>query len=200
MSGLLRLQDSGNRGNLPAPFPRFATEPLSSLFCQNVVLCRPAVLGGFPFASNQSCSLQALERHKQRTRIHMEHTLALICSMRIATPYPCTGSSASVFKMSMSKVPCTRSLGLSGMKTLPLDQELDEELRPYLDMAIEEKMKQGMSREDAARSVRLERGSLGVAKETVRAAGWESSRPAGKTCASACGCYSRIQASPQWPF
>jgi hypothetical protein len=35
-------------------------------------------------------------------------------------------------------------------------------------------MKQGVSREDAARSVRLERGSLGVAKETVRAAGWES--------------------------
>lgn len=55
-----------------------------------------------------------------------------------------------------------------------VNQELDEELRTYLDMEIEEKMKQGVSREDAARSVRLERGSLGVAKETVRAAGWES--------------------------
>jgi putative ABC transport system permease protein len=31
-----------------------------------------------------------------------------------------------------------------------------------------------MSREDAARAVRLERGSLGAAKETVHAAGWES--------------------------
>ena len=66
----------------------------------------------------------------------------------------------------------------SGLQSLfrkeHVDQELDEELRTYLDMAIEEKMKQGMSREDAARWVRLERGSLGVAKETVRAAGWES--------------------------
>jgi hypothetical protein len=41
-----------------------------------------------------------------------------------------------------------------------VNQELDEELRTYLDMALEEKMKQGVSREDAARSVRLERGSL----------------------------------------
>jgi putative ABC transport system permease protein len=41
-------------------------------------------------------------------------------------------------------------------------------------MAIEDKMKQGMGREDAARAVRLDHGSLGVATETVRAAGWES--------------------------
>jgi hypothetical protein len=65
----------------------------------------------------------------------------------------------------------------SGLRSLlrkeQTDQELDEELRTYLDMAIEEKMKQG-SGEDAARAVRLERGSLGVAKETVLAAGWES--------------------------
>jgi putative ABC transport system permease protein len=66
----------------------------------------------------------------------------------------------------------------SGLRSLfrkeQVDQELDEELRAYLEMATEEKMKQGMSREDAARAVRLERGSLGVAKETVHAAGWES--------------------------
>ena len=50
---------------------------------------------------------------------------------------------------------------------------MDEELRTYLvaspaslrmlEMSIEEKMRRGMSREDAARVVRLERGSLGVA-------------------------------------
>jgi predicted permease len=66
----------------------------------------------------------------------------------------------------------------SGLRSLfrkeHVDQELDEELRTYLYMAIEEKIKQRMSREDAARAVRLERGSLGVAKETVRDAGWES--------------------------
>ena len=55
-----------------------------------------------------------------------------------------------------------------------VDRELDEELRGFLQMAVEEKMKHGMSRKDALRAVRLERGSLDVAKEEVRSAGWES--------------------------
>src|SRR6267378_844997 len=53
-------------------------------------------------------------------------------------------------------------------------QELDEELRGFLDMAAEEKMKHGMSRKDALRAVRLERGSPEVTKEVVRSVGWES--------------------------
>ncbi len=53
-------------------------------------------------------------------------------------------------------------------------QELDEELNGFLEMAAEEKIKQGMSHKDALREVRLERGNLEVAKETVRSAGWES--------------------------
>jgi len=53
-------------------------------------------------------------------------------------------------------------------------QELDEELNGFLEMVAEEKMKQGMSRKDALRAVRLERGSLEVTKEVVRSAGWES--------------------------
>src|SRR6266700_4148209 len=53
-------------------------------------------------------------------------------------------------------------------------QELDEELNGFLEMAAEEKMKQGMSRKDALRAVRLERGSLEVAKDVVHSAGWES--------------------------
>ena len=52
--------------------------------------------------------------------------------------------------------------------------ELDEELRGFLDMAAEEKMKQGMSPKDALRAVRLERGSVEITKEVVRAAFWES--------------------------
>src|SRR5260370_41000198 len=53
------------------------------------------------------------------------------------------------------------------------DRELDEELRTYLQMETGEKMKQGMSPEDALRAVRLERGSIETAKEVVRSAGWE---------------------------
>jgi predicted permease len=53
-------------------------------------------------------------------------------------------------------------------------RELDEELNGFLEMAAEEKMKQGMSRKDALRAVRLERGSLEVTKEVVRSAGWEA--------------------------
>jgi hypothetical protein len=70
-----------------------------------------------------------------------------------------------------------RNLG-GGLRSLfrteQVDQELDEELRTYMEMAIDEKMKQGMSRKDALRAVRLERGSPEAAKEIVRAAGWES--------------------------
>jgi len=55
-----------------------------------------------------------------------------------------------------------------------VSQELDEELNAFLRMAAEGKMKEGMSREEALRSVRLERGNLEGAKETVRTAGWES--------------------------
>src|SRR2546423_4526825 len=56
-----------------------------------------------------------------------------------------------------------------------VSQELDEELNGFLEMAVEEKMKQGLSRKEALRAVRLERGSPEIAKETVRSAGWESS-------------------------
>ncbi len=66
----------------------------------------------------------------------------------------------------------------SGLRSLfrkeQVNQELDEELSGYLEMAAEEKMKQGMSRKDALRAVRLERGSLEVTKEVVRSGGWES--------------------------
>jgi predicted permease len=55
-----------------------------------------------------------------------------------------------------------------------VDQELNEEFSAYLEIAAEEKIKQGMSRKDALRAVRLERGSLEVTKEVVRSAGWES--------------------------
>src|SRR5882724_4994635 len=55
-----------------------------------------------------------------------------------------------------------------------VSRELEEELNGFLEMAVEEKMKQGMSRRDALRAVRLERGSLEVTKEIVWSARWES--------------------------
>ena len=55
-----------------------------------------------------------------------------------------------------------------------VDRELNEELGGYLEMAAAEKMKQGMSRMDALRAVRLERGNLEVTKEMVRSGSWES--------------------------
>src|SRR5438045_8680015 len=66
----------------------------------------------------------------------------------------------------------------SGLRSLfrrkQVEGELDEELHSFLEMAAEEKMKEGMSRKDALRAVRLERGNLEVTKEVVRSAGWES--------------------------
>jgi predicted permease len=66
----------------------------------------------------------------------------------------------------------------SGLRSLfrkeQVNRELDEELGEYLEMAADEKMKQGMSRQDALRAVRLEGGSLDGAKEIVRSGGWES--------------------------
>src|SRR5438477_8856242 len=66
----------------------------------------------------------------------------------------------------------------SGLRSLfrkkQVSQELDEELNGFLEMAAEEKMKRGLSRNEALRAVRLERGSLDITKEAVRSAGWES--------------------------
>jgi MacB-like periplasmic core domain len=70
-----------------------------------------------------------------------------------------------------------RNLG-SGLRFLfrkeQVNRELDEELGGFLEMAANEKMKQGMSRQDALRAVRLEGGSLDGTKEIVRSGGWGS--------------------------
>src|SRR6516164_2435679 len=66
----------------------------------------------------------------------------------------------------------------SGLRSLfrkgQVDRELDEELGAYVEMAADEKMRQGMSRKQALRAVRLESGSLDATKEIVRSGGWES--------------------------
>src|SRR4029077_12316034 len=44
-------------------------------------------------------------------------TPLLICSIRTEIPYPWVGSSPNVFRMSISNVPWTRSLGFSGIES-----------------------------------------------------------------------------------
>ena len=54
-----------------------------------------------------------------------------------------------------------------------VERELDEEIHAYQEMAAEQKMKDGLSRKEALRAVRLERGSVDSRKEVVRSGGWE---------------------------
>ena len=55
-----------------------------------------------------------------------------------------------------------------------VEQEMDEELRGYLDAAVKDKMRSGMSQEQALRAARVEMGSVEAVKEEIRSAGWES--------------------------
>jgi len=54
------------------------------------------------------------------------------------------------------------------------EQELDAELQEFLDLAIEDKMRTGMSRESATRAARMELGSAPSVKDHVRDVGWEN--------------------------
>jgi predicted permease len=65
--------------------------------------------------------------------------------------------------------------GGNALRSQRAERELDEELRVYLEAAIAEKMRGGMSRDEATRAARLETGlvSMDSVKERVRAVGWE---------------------------
>jgi len=66
----------------------------------------------------------------------------------------------------------------SGLRALfhkdEVEQEMDEELGGFLDAAVKEKMRSGMSEDEARRAARLEMGSLDGVKEEIRSSGWES--------------------------
>jgi putative ABC transport system permease protein len=51
--------------------------------------------------------------------------------------------------------------------------EMDEELRHYLDEAVQKKMRSGLRREEALRAARIEMGGVETVKEQIRSAGWE---------------------------
>ncbi len=65
-----------------------------------------------------------------------------------------------------------------GLQTLfqkdQVEHEMDEELRGFLDAAVKEKMRSGMSLEEARRAARVEMGSLDAVKEEIRSSGWEA--------------------------
>lgn len=52
--------------------------------------------------------------------------------------------------------------------------ELDDELRQYLEAAIEQKISTGMTRDAATRAARADMGSVAAIKDDVRDAGWET--------------------------
>src|SRR5262249_40859169 len=56
-----------------------------------------------------------------------------------------------------------------------IDPELDEEVRAYLETAIDQKAAAGMMREAAVRAARAEMGSLEAVKDWARDVGWASS-------------------------
>jgi putative ABC transport system permease protein len=67
---------------------------------------------------------------------------------------------------------------LAGLHSLlrrrQVEQDLDDELRAYLETAVDENLASGMSRDEAVRAARISVGSLEATKDAVRDAGWES--------------------------
>src|SRR5271163_471373 len=53
-------------------------------------------------------------------------------------------------------------------------QEVEEELRSYMEADVKEKMRRGMNREDALRAARIDIGSGEGVRHKVWSAGWES--------------------------
>jgi putative ABC transport system permease protein len=55
-----------------------------------------------------------------------------------------------------------------------VEQERDDELRAFFEAAIDDKMREGLSRRDAVRVARAELGSVEAIKDYTRDAGWEA--------------------------
>lgn len=55
-----------------------------------------------------------------------------------------------------------------------VEQEVDAELRAFLDTAVDQKMRDGLTRDEALRAARIELGSAAAVKDRVRDVGWES--------------------------
>src|SRR5580698_8437474 len=62
--------------------------------------------------------------------------------------------------------------GLFGKKRV--EQEMDDELRDFLEKSTVEKMRGGMTREEAQRAARMEMGGVELVKQEVREVSWET--------------------------
>jgi len=67
---------------------------------------------------------------------------------------------------------------LQGFKSLlhktERNGEIDEELRAFVQSSVDDKMRRGMSHDQALRAARAEVGSMDTVKHKVWRAGWES--------------------------
>ena len=68
----------------------------------------------------------------------------------------------------MPALPWLRSSLKSLTRKEHLDRDLDEELRAYLDLLVDERVQQGMNPEAALREARIELGGTEQVKEQVR--------------------------------
>jgi putative ABC transport system permease protein len=67
------------------------------------------------------------------------------------------------------------SAGLRGLfRKKQAEQEIDDELHDFLEKSTAEKMRAGMTREEARRAARIEMGGVEAVKENVRSIGWET--------------------------
>ena len=65
--------------------------------------------------------------------------------------------------------------GLRGMfRRAQVEQEMDDEIRAYIEASVDRKMRAGLTPEAARRSAQVEFGSLDAVKDHVRDVGWES--------------------------
>src|SRR4051812_21602236 len=65
----------------------------------------------------------------------------------------------------------------AGLRTLlardVADRELDEEMRHYLEMAAQENISRGMTRDEAVRRAHIDFGGIAATRDRVRSAAWE---------------------------
>src|SRR6267378_4494960 len=80
-----------------------------------------------------------------------------------------------------------------------LEDDMNEELRSHLEMAVELNLRKGMSAGEARREAHREFGGIEQTKELYRnQRGLPSSRPHCKTSASVSGCCGAVLAFPSW--
>src|ERR1700759_5082059 len=75
-SFLRRLEDSGDRGNLPTPFASLVAELFAAFRRERVVLRTTVIFCGLPFGVDHAITVEALDGEEQRTGIEFEDAVA----------------------------------------------------------------------------------------------------------------------------